>query len=333
MSKILSIIKKFLLAIAIPAIIFIICVILFPDRVNLSILSVLFLQAIPTAILSWGVCFEIKVNIWDFSVGSVVLLAGIIGGNLANQFGLGVVGVIVFCIITGLLGGLITGLVFRYVRIPSIIVSIGIMLIFESISGLVFGGHGVMVSSDIFLVARFPYNLIIGILAFGLAYYLYNFRSFGFHVRAIGNGISIAKLHGINIDMTRVKVFATTGLFAGMFAFMQLGGAGVMKAQSNMTTMGVVLDAIICACIALSLERVTNLIIGVFIGSITIQIIKIAILVSGFPSMYQQVIIALFLLFFMGLSSRIDSFRDLMMKIQKKITKTNKAFPENTSVG
>ncbi|MHC1770594.1 MAG: ABC transporter permease [Flexilinea sp.] len=319
------------MAIAIPVILFLISWAIFPQRINLNILSVLLLQAIPTAILAWGVCFEIKVNIWDFSVGSVVLIAGIIGGNLANHFNLGVVGVIAICMVTGLLGGLLTGLVFRYLRIPSIIVSIGIMLILESFSGLLFGGQGVMVSSNIFIVARFPLNLIIGLVAFSLAYYFYNFNSFGFHVRAVGNGISVAKLNGINVDKTRIMCFATTGLFAGMFAFMQLGGAGVMKAQSNMTTMGVVLDAIICSCIALSLEKVANLIVGVFIGSITIQIIKITILVSGFPSMFQQVIIALFLLFFMGLSSRMDYIRMVMNKIQKSKKNNESILPDNVS--
>ncbi len=318
------------MAIAIPATLFLLSMAFFPQHINLKILSVLLLQAIPTAILAWGVCFEIKINIWDFSVGSVILLAGIFAGNLANHFHFGVVGVVLLCMAAGVLGSLFTGLVFRYLRIPSIIVSIGIMLILESFSGLIFGGHGVMVSSDIFIVARFPFNLIIGFAAFGLAYYLFNFRRFGFHVRAVGNGISIAQLNGIDIDRTRLLCFAVTGLFAGMFAFMQLGGAGVMKAQSNMTTMGVVLDAIICACIALSLERVTNLIIGVYIGSITIQIIKIAILVSGFPSMFQQVIIALFLLFFMGLSSRMDLIRKTVSTVQKKLQHRERILPENT---
>jgi ribose transport system permease protein len=312
--------EKFLIAIAIPAVLFLLCFALFPDRINLHILSVLLLQAIPPAILAWGVCFEIKTGLWDFSVGAVVLISGIIAGNLANNLHLGVIGVVVLCPVLGLLGGLLTGTVFTYLKIPSIITSIGMMLVLESISGLIFGGKGVLVSSDVYILARFPLNIIIGVAAFGLAYYLYNFRSFGYHVRAVGKGLLVAKLNGINVDRIRLLCFAVTGLFAGIFAFMQLGGAGVMQAQSNMTTMGVVLDAIICCCIALALEKVTNLVVGVFIGSVTTQIIKIGILVSGFPSMYQQVIIALFLLLFMGLSSRSDYIRKGLsrLKILKK---------------
>ena len=306
MKGFLHYLKRILLSIAIPAILFLAAYLAFPERFGFDLLLVLIIQAIPPAILAWGVCFEIKVKIWDFSVGSVVLISGILAGQLANILHLGVLGIVVIAPVIGMLAGLLTGTIFRYLKIPSIIVSVGMMLIFESMSGLIFRGRGVLVSSDVYALAGFPLNVIIGLVAFGLAYYLYNFRSFGFHVRAVGNGISIAKQSGIDVDKVRVMSFATTGFFAGMFAFMQLGGAGVMKAQSNMTTMGLVVDAIICACIALSLEKVANLIVGVYIGSVVTQIIKITVLVSGFPSMFQQVVIAFFLLVFMGISSRSE---------------------------
>ena len=304
MNRFLYFVRRILLSIAIPGILFLVSYLVFPERVGLNLLLVLLVQAIPPAILAWGVCFEIKVKIWDFSVGSVVLISGILAGHLSNMLHLGLIGIVVLSPLVGMLGGLLTGTIFRYLKIPSIIVSVGMMLVYESISGLLFKGQGVIVSSDIYALASFPLNVIVGLAAFVLAYFLYNFRSFGYHVRAVGNGISIAKQNGISVDRIRVYCFAVTGLFAGIFAFMQLGGAGVMKAQSNMTTMGVVVDAIICACIALSLEKVANLIVGVFIGSVVTQIIKITVLISGFPSMFQQVVIAFFLLFFMGLSSR-----------------------------
>lgn len=310
--------KRILIAIAIPVLLFLACYAVFPTRINMDLFRVLLLQAIMPAILAWGVCFEIKVGLWDFSVGSVVLVAGIIAGNLSNRFELGVIGIVVLCPIVGLICGLLTGTIFRLLKIPSIIVSVGMMLIFESISGLIFNGQGVLVPTDVYALASFPLNVIVGLLAFLIAYILYNYKRFGYHIRAIGNGIAVARLNGINVDKIRVLCFAVTGFFAGVFAFMQLGGAGVMKAQSNMTTMGVVMDAIICACIATSLERVTNLIIGVYIGSITIQIIKIAILISGFPSMYQQVIIAFFLLVFMGISARSRSLKASFAKLKKR---------------
>lgn len=315
--------KKALLTIAIPAILFSICYAMFPERISFGLLGVLLIQAITPAILAWGVCFEIKVKVWDFSVGSVVLISGIIAGNLSNILGLGVIGIVVLCPMIGLLIGLLTGTVFRLLKIPSIIVSVGMMLVYESISGLIFSGQGVLVSTDIYALATFPLNIIVGIVSFLIAYILFNYKRLGYHIRAVGNGISVAKLNGINVDRIRILCFAVTGFYAGIFAFMQLGGAGVMKAQSNMTTMGVVVDAIICACIALSLEKVANLIVGVFIGSITTQIIKIAILVSGFPSMYQQVVIAFFLLVFMGISSRSNFLQNQIAKIKRKKSDVN----------
>jgi len=311
MRKYVNTAKNIILTIALPASLFLISHFIYPDRIDLRLLWILMLQAIPMAILAWGLCFEIKIGLWDFSVGAVVLISGIIGGNLANMLNLGVIGVVILCPVVGLLGGLLTGSMFALLRIPSIIVSIGMMLVYESFSGLIFGGKGVMAPGDVFALASFPQNVIIGLIAFSIAYALFNLRRIGFHVRAVGNGVSVAKMNGIDINKVRIMCFAISGFFAGTFSFMQLGGSGVMTAQSNMTTMGMVIDAIICVCIALSLEKVTNLIVGVFIGSITTQIIKVFILVSGFPSMYQQVVIAIFLLLFMGISFRSDILKSV----------------------
>ena len=317
MNSTLRLLKNILTAIAIQAIIFIILLIAVPTRVNASTIIQLLQQAIAPAILAWGVCFDFKVGLWDFSVGAVVLVAGILGGNLALIFQLGIIGVIFMCSLVGVLVGLLTGILFTVLKIPSIIVSIGMMLILESFCGLIFGGQGVMIDSSILVISQFPVNIIACLLAFAIAFFIYNYTKFGFHVRAVGNGISIAKMNGINIARVRALCFAIAGLFAGFYAFMQIGGASIMRAQSNMSTMGTVFDAIICVFIALALEKSVNLIIGVYIGALTAQIIKLGILVIGFPSMYQQVVIALFLLLFMTLSSRGDLIKKKLNKVFK----------------
>ena len=123
-------------------------------------------------------------------------------------------------------------------------------------------------------------------------------------MRAVGNGISAAKMSGINIDKVRILCFVSGGLFAGLYAVMMIGSSGVVIPVKDMSSMSMVFEGVICVFIALALERQCNLIIGVFIGALTVQIIKGGILATGFPSMYQQCIVALFLLIFMSASTR-----------------------------
>lgn len=302
--RILNGTKKILISASVPAILFIILLIFYNDNISVSSFLLWGQLAIAPAILAWGVCFSLKVGMWDFSVGGVVYLSAIIGGNLALFTGKEFLGVIVFCPLIGAVLGLITGLVFRYLRIPSIIVSVGMLLIYECITQFVYGGSGVQLSSKVFAIYSFPNNVIIGIVAFGVIYLLYNCTQLGYHVRAIGNGIGAAKMSGINIDKIRVLCFVFGGFFAGLYAVMMIGSSGVIIPVKDMSSMSMVFEGVICVFIALALERQCNLTIGVFIGAITVQIIKGGILATGFPSMFQQCVVALFLLIFMSASTR-----------------------------
>ena len=164
--RISNYIKKFLISVSVPVVLFLILLIFYHKSVTLSSLVLWAQLAIAPAILAWGVCFSLKVGMWDFSVGGVVYLSAIMGGNLAIQSGNEVIGVIIFCPLVGAVLGLLTGLVFRYLKIPSIIVSVGMLLVYECITQYVYGGNGVQLSNKVFTIYSFPQNVIIGAAAF-----------------------------------------------------------------------------------------------------------------------------------------------------------------------
>ena len=83
--------------------------------------------------------------------------------------------------------------------------------------------------------------------------------------------------------------------------------------------MSLVFDGIICVFIALALESQCNLIIGVYIGAFVAQIIKGGILALGFPTMYQQCVIAVLLLIFMSANTE---GRELLHRLQLRLGKT-----------
>lgn len=321
--KALNIIKKIVVAIAIPIVLFLLLWILAPDKISMTSFVSVLTQAVLPAVLAWGVAFNIKVGNWDFSVGANVLAASIIGGNLAKLWNLGVVGLLVFCVVFAVICATITGLIFRFLKIPSIIASIGMMLIIESICGIVFDGAGVMVGPEFMSVGGLQlgnmwFKLGIGIVIGALAFYLYNFRRFGYNVRAVGNGPSVARLNGIDVYKVKTLAFIACGVFCGLYAWLNLGSSGVTKTVSSMGTMGTCFDAMMCVFVGMSLGNFANLMIGVYIGSVTMQIVKLALMVLGFPSMYNQVIIALFVLIFMAVSSRSDVFAKIKLKRQMK---------------
>lgn len=308
--------KRVLISLSIPFVLLLILFVFAGDSVSGSSILLWMQLAIPPAILAWGVCFSLKVGMWDFSVGGVIFLAGIIGGNIAKASGMEVLGVILLCPLCGALLGLVTGSIFRWVKIPSIVASVGALLLYECATEFVFHGDGVLLSDKIYVIYTFPYNVIIGVAAFGIIYFIYNFTKFGYHVRAVGNGIHAAKMAGINVDRVRWICFILGGMFAGLYAVMTLGSAGVMVPIKNMSSMSLVFDGIICVFIALALESQCNLIIGVYIGAFVAQIIKGGILAIGFPTMYQQCVVAVLLLIFMSANTE---GRELLHKLKLRL--------------
>ena len=101
MKVIKNLISKYALMLAVPILLFVVLSIIFHGVIGTNNIPSLMQQAVAPAILGWGVLFNIKVGNWDFSVGSVVLLSAIIGGNIE----LGICRTLDFLSVSGSTGG------------------------------------------------------------------------------------------------------------------------------------------------------------------------------------------------------------------------------------
>ena len=136
-------VKNYILMVGVTALLILLLMLFAPATRSVTTLITLLKQGIAPAILGWGVLFNIKAGNWDFGVGAEVLVAAIVGGNIAKMLNLGIFGVILCCVAVGLITGAVSGLLYKLLQIPTIIISIAVMLIYESICGIVFSGKGV----------------------------------------------------------------------------------------------------------------------------------------------------------------------------------------------
>lgn len=291
-----SLLKRAAIALAIPLVLYLIYFIAAPSSVGWGNFVEMLRQSIAAAILSWGMVYGLKIGIWNYSVGASVMFAAIYGGNIAVRLNLGVFPTIVLIAVTGALLGFVTGFLFIALKIPSVILTIGMMVILESATAVAFGGGGITMMNDILKLSLFPYDTIVFVILFVIAYILMYKLSIGYNLRAVGNNIAAAKLNGINIDATRIICFTITGFFCGCYAVMAIGKSGVITPRVNMDSLSITFDALIGGFIGIALEKQVNLILGVYIGSLSIQLIKTCIIAYNFPSVFQQAIIAVFLL-------------------------------------
>ena len=78
-----------------------------------------------------GFYFVMDMGLFDFSIGANIILSAIIGCQLATNFDLGYAGLVLGSIATGGLVGLCNGLFYVKLRIPSMIVTAGLALIYD----------------------------------------------------------------------------------------------------------------------------------------------------------------------------------------------------------
>lgn len=307
-------VKNYILMVGVTAALILLLLLFAPAARSATTLLTLFKQGIAPAILGWGVLFNIKAGNWDFGVGAEVLVAAIIGGNIAKILGLGIVGVIVCCTAVGFITGGVCGLLYKLLQIPTIIISIAVMLIYESICGIVFSGKGVSLGMEYLVLGSFPGNLLMLAFGFLLAYALYFKTKLGYSIKAVGSNTKVAEDNGIQVVRTKAAALTVAGVFAGLYAAVNLGSSGVSRTVSAMGTMGTCFNAMMCVFIGLSIVGNGNIFAAIYFGAVIMQMIHVALMVFSIPTQYSQVVVAVFVIIFMLISTNAPQIREHMRR-------------------
>lgn len=183
------------------------------------------------------VAFAVSINLhsgrFDFSVSSIIILSSTVVIMLAcagvdNVFLLLLVG-----LATGLLGGLISGGLYLLLRLPPMIVSLGVALLYEAIAYIIARGSesnsivtlqpatsgklkafiGANNNSPIFLIL-----MLITATAFMIA--VFHYTRFGYEYRALQSGQKIAVDTGARESANALICYVIAGGLAGLAGFL-----------------------------------------------------------------------------------------------------------------
>ncbi len=322
MDKIKETVKNYTLSVVVPVVMIILLLIVSPETRSANAIISLLRQGFAPAVLGWGVLFNMKVGNWDFSIGARFVLGAILSGTLAMQYNLGMVGFVLLAVVISLILGVIVGYAYKILRIPTLIVSIGICLIFESITRILYNGTGVHMTSEYMVLGKAPYDFIAFVLCFALAAFIYYKRKLGYNVRAVGTNPVVAQTNGINATNTKTNALIISGLFAGLYCVLSLSKSGVCAAVSGtLGSASTVFDAMMCVLIGMAICGKGNIIFALYSGALISQVLKMGMMAIGLPTTYNKVVIAAFVIFFMVSSTRADIFEDIKEKLfQKKAT-------------
>ena len=185
-------------------------------------------QAATIAIMSTGMTFVLCAGEIDLSIGSIVALSSIIAAILLRDFN------IYFAIMgglsTGALIGLINGLLVTKVKIPSFLVTLGMMSILLGLARWVSGIRAIPVTNRAYnfifglgTVGRIPILFIWTLLAAGIGQLVLTKTPFGRKVFATGGNILAARYTGIKVDRIKISVLIISGIMASLAGLIYAG--------------------------------------------------------------------------------------------------------------
>lgn len=245
-------------------------------------------------------------GMFDFSIGANIVLSSILGCVLATNFGLGYVGFIVGSIVCGTLVGLLNGAFYVKLRIPSMIVTTGLALIYESIANYIAGGVEQTLPSDMRAFGSMPGNIILAVISFIVAYIFLNYTKVGTYTYAIGSNEFVAKNMGINVNKYKVLAFLISGAFFGVEAILSISYGSSMVAVTGMASMSRNFTPTMGCFFGMAFRKYGIPIQAIIIGEFVINIIFYGFIALGAPTAIQDVITGLALLIIITLTTRVD---------------------------
>lgn len=172
-----------------------------------------------------GMTFVLIIGGIDLSVGSVMALSGAVLGIGVVQWGLPLAVGVILCLLAGLACGTANGLIVVRWRLPSFIVTLGMLEAARGAAYFATDSRTIYLSSidtlteTVALGLSVPFFLAIGVVIVGQL--ALSRTVFGRYLIAIGTNEEAVRLSGIDPRPYKLAVFALCGLLAGVASVIQ----------------------------------------------------------------------------------------------------------------
>jgi ribose transport system permease protein len=250
-------------------------------------------QASLMFLIASGLTLVILCGGLDLSIGANVALSACLAGTVIQGSG----SVLLGCAVgagSGLLIGVLNGLMVTALRIPAFIATYGMLWILHGVTYWFMNGetlHGFppafrALGSGYFLGVPIPVYLMLGVLAAGTA--LTQYTTWGQEVYATGANTESAELSGVPVFNRRLAVYAASGLMGGLASLVFL--ARLNSAEGDMGE-SLTLQAIAAVLIGgTSLFGGTGTLVGTLVGGLILTVVLNGMNILGVSANWQPLI-------------------------------------------
>ena len=247
--------------------------------------------------LALGVTFVIATGGIDFSIGPVMVCAGLIAGRLLVTFGWPLWIALIMCVVVGACFGVINGIMVSYMGLPSFISSMASMMLAKGV-GSVFShvqnsnwpktGDPNSWYKNFVSYNGFPTGLVFLLIVAIICAILLNRTTIGRYILCIGSNREAVRLSGVDTRKWETLAYVFCGTLAGIAAITYVGvitqvQPGLGDEFNNNAIASCVMGG---TSMAGGVASMGGTVIGVFI----ISLLRVGIQAMGFRPDYQYII-------------------------------------------
>lgn len=280
-----------------------------PDMIHfgsLSMVLTILQQSCMGVLIALALCINMPTGRVDMSVGSVVILTSIIAASLTIDYKLSIITMLVISIIVAMILQVIMGIAYVTLRIPMIVMSLGMVIVYEALTGIVFGGNGVAALNDnTRLLGYQPYCFIVVILALVIFHILTEKTRYAYDTKLLAGGQSMAVRIGVKENKNVLQGFAISGFFLGLASMIYVSNYGLIESANNMSSGSVMFSSLLPVIIGLILANFSCKAIGVAVSVIAMKMVSYGLFCLGFNSTVQDVVSGAFILILVVVTGKL----------------------------
>ncbi len=245
------------------------------------------------SLVAVGMTFVLLIGGIDLSVGSVLALSSAVLGTLMVDHGWSLLAAMPVCVMTGACCGLLNGIVSVGAKIPSFIVTLGMLEIARGAAKWVSDSQTKYIGSPVAWMGE-PIGgiglspaFIFAICVIILAQLVLSCTLFGRYCVAIGTNERAVEMSGIRPAFYKITVFAACGCLCGVAA---LGQTSLLSSADPNAAIGIELSAI-AACVigGTSLMGGRGNVVKSFIGVLIIAVLQTGLAQMGVSDPMKQI--------------------------------------------
>jgi ribose/xylose/arabinose/galactoside ABC-type transport system permease subunit len=265
-------------------------------------LQLIIQQAAVVGIASCGMTFVLVTGNFDLAMGANITLGVLLSLDLHDKYGAlaGVIAALAVCTLVGACSGFFVG----YLRVHSMVITLGMMMILTGVMLVYTGGRLTWVNDPdstwfrVFgraSIGGVPIQAIFLIVFVGVFEFVLRKTTFGIKLQAVGGNANAVRYSGLNDRRTIMQAFILCGLMSGV--------AGIVMGSRNMQfqlgiAFGYEFDALSAVILGgTSLLGGSGSVVKSLIGVFIISSLSNGFLMIGLPYYFQWVVQGLVIVF------------------------------------